>query len=99
MRTEDIKRGWVMRDVKNGADGISTHGRDAVEWFVENGSDREFDQETVLQWGEWCTHVWNNAAYAGIVDMCLQIPLLSAPTVGSREDLHRDVLAEGRPES
>jgi hypothetical protein len=88
-----------MLDVETGADGASTPARDAVEWFVENGSDRELDEETVLQWGEWCTHVWNNAAYAGIVDMCLQIPLLSAPTVASREDLHRDVLAGGGPES
>ena len=94
MRTEDSKRGRVMKDVKNEADGISTHGRDAVEWFVENESDRELDEDTVLEWEEWCTHVWNNAAYADVVRMCLQIPLVSAPTLPSREDLLRDVSAE-----
>jgi hypothetical protein len=86
-----------MLDVKKGADAVPTPGRDAIEWFVQNGSDRELDEETVSHWEEWCTHVWNNAAYAGIVNMCLQIPLLSAPTVASREDLHRDVLAEDGP--
>ena len=93
MRTEDLKRGWVMKDVKNEADGISTHGRDAVEWFVENESDRELNEDTVLEWEEWCAHVWNNAAYADVVRMCLQIPLLPAPTLASREDLLRDVRA------
>jgi len=83
-----------MRDVKNGADGLSTHGRDAVEWFVENESDRELNEDTVLEWEEWCAHVWNNAAYADVVHMCLQIPLVSAPTLPSREDLLRDVRAE-----
>src|ERR1700730_16852513 len=82
-----------MRDVKNGADGISTHGRDAVEWFVENESDRELNEDTVLEWGEWWTHVWSNAADIYVVRMCLQIPLVSAPTLPSREDLLRDVLA------
>jgi hypothetical protein len=88
-----------MLDVKKGADGFRTPARDAFEWFVENGSDRELDEETVLQWEEWCTHVWNNAAYAGIVNMCLQIPSLSAPTIANREDLRRDVLSEDGPES
>jgi hypothetical protein len=86
-------------DVNKGADGVPTPARDAVEWFVENGSDREVDEETVLQWEEWCTHVWNNAAYADIIHMWLQIPLLSAPTMASREELLRDVLAEGGPDS
>ena len=88
-----------MMDVKKGDDGVPTPARDAVEWFVENGSDREVDEETVLQWEEWCTHVWNNAAYADVIQMCLQIPLLSAPTFASREELLRDVLAEGGPDS
>jgi hypothetical protein len=88
-----------MRDVKNEADGISTHGRDAVEWFVENESDRELNEDTVLEWEEWCTHVWNKAAYVGIAQMRQQLPLLSAPTFASREDLLRDALAESGPES
>ena len=89
----DFKRGWVMRDVKNGADGVRTPERDAVEWFVENGSDRLLSEDTVSQWEEWCTDVGNNAAYADLVDMCLQIPMLPAPTFASREDLLRDVRA------
>ena len=44
-----------MLDVKNGADVVPILARDAAEWFVENGSDREVDEETVLQWEEWCT--------------------------------------------
>lgn len=83
-----------MMDVMKGADGVPTPAREAVEWFVENESDRELDEGTVLQWEEWCTHVWNNAAYADIVRMCLQIPQLPVPTVVSREDLLKDVLAE-----
>jgi hypothetical protein len=88
-----------MTDVKKGEDGVPIPARDAVEWFVENESDRELDEATVLQWEEWCSHVWNNAAYADVIHMCLQIPLLSAPTVASREELLGDVLAEGGPGS
>ena len=88
-----------MMDVKRGADGVSTPARDAVEWFVENESDRELDEEAVTQWEAWCTHASNNAAYADIIHMRMQIRLLSAPTVVRREDLLRDVLAEGGHES
>jgi ferric-dicitrate binding protein FerR (iron transport regulator) len=88
-----------MMDVKKGADGVSTPARDAVEWFVENESDRELDEETVSQWEEWCARASNNAAYADIIHMRLQIRLLSAPRFASREDLLRDVLAEDGPES
>jgi hypothetical protein len=94
VRGEDFKRRRIMLEVEKGADRVTTPARDAVEWFVENGSDRELNEATVLQWEEWCTHVWNNAAYAGLVHMCLQIPLLSAPIIANREDLRRDVLAE-----
>ena len=74
-------------DLEKGADGVPTPAREAVEWFVENESDRELDEETVLQWEEWCTHMWNNAAYADVVNMCLQIPLLSVPTFASGRKL------------
>jgi ferric-dicitrate binding protein FerR (iron transport regulator) len=96
---EDFQRGLIMMDVNNGSDGVPASAREAVEWFVENESDRELDEETVLQWEEWCTHVWNNAAYAEIVRMRLQIPLLPVPADVSRENLLRDVLAEDGPES
>jgi hypothetical protein len=88
-----------MTDVKRGADGVSIPARDAVEWFVENESDRELDEEAVTQWEAWCAYAWNKTAYADIVHMRLQIRLLAAPTFASREDLLRDVLAEVGPES
>lgn len=82
-----------MMELKKGLDGVATPARDAIQWFVENESDRELDEDAVSQWEEWCAHVWNNAAYAEIVRMSLQISLLSAPTVVSREDLLGDFLA------
>ena len=88
-----------MTDLKKEADRGPTPAREAIEWFVENESDRELDEETVLQWEEWCTQVWNYAAYADVVTMCLQIPLLSAPMLASREDLLKDGLGEDRTES
>jgi hypothetical protein len=88
-----------MMDVMKGADGVPTPVSEAIEWFVSNGSDRELDEVIVLQWEEWCTHVWNNAAYADIVRMYLQIPRLPVPTGVSREDLLKDVLAEDGAES
>ena len=88
-----------MTDVEKEAGGVPARARDAVEWFVENESDRELDEGVVSQWEEWCTHVWNNAAYVRIIQMRRQLPLLSAPTFPSREDLLRDALAEGGLES
>ena len=88
-----------MVDVKKGAGAVPTPTREAIEWFVKNESDHELDEETVLQWEEWCTHVWNNAAYAEVVRMCLQIPRVAAPTVVSGEELLKDVLAEDGAES
>ena len=88
-----------MVDLKKGADEGPTPASQAIEWFVENESDHELAEETVLQWEEWCTHVWNNAAYADVVNVRLQIPLLPAPMFASREELLRDALAEGNPES
>jgi ferric-dicitrate binding protein FerR (iron transport regulator) len=88
-----------MMDVEQEAGSVSARARDAAEWFVENESDRELDEETVLQWEEWCTHAWNNAAYVGITQIWRQLPLLPAPTFGTGEDLLRDALAEGAPES
>ena len=83
-----------MVDVQMETDGVPTPARDAVEWFVENESSSELDEETVLQWEEWCTHVWNNVAYADVVHVRLQIPQLSAPALASREELLGDVDAE-----
>jgi hypothetical protein len=91
---EGFQRRGIMMDVKKGADSVPAPAGGAVEWFVKNTSDREWDEETVLQWEEWCTYVWNNAAYADIVHLCQQLPLVSAPTLPSREELLRDVLAE-----
>ena len=105
MRSEGLleerifQRGLMMMDVKNGADGVPTPARDAVDWFVENESDHELDEATLLQWEKWCTHVGNNAAYADIVYMRLQIPQLRAPVPASRDELLGDVDAGVGPES
>jgi ferric-dicitrate binding protein FerR (iron transport regulator) len=88
-----------MTDVKKEADGVTTRARDAVEWVVENESDHELDLDAVLEWEEWCTHAWNNAAYVRIIKMRRQLPLLPAPTFASRGDLLRDARAESGTES
>jgi ferric-dicitrate binding protein FerR (iron transport regulator) len=93
-----LRRERVMSNAKKGAGGVPTAARDAVEWFVENQSDRELDEKTVSQWEEWCTHPRNNEAYTMFIQMLLQIAKLPAPPQASRDDLLRDVFAEPGPE-
>jgi hypothetical protein len=88
-----------MMDVKNGAGGCPTSGRNAVEWFVENESDMRLDETGVLEWEEWCTHGWNIAEYLEISQMRMQILALPVPSVSSRDELLRDALEEGGRDS
>ena len=77
----------------------TTPGRDAIEWFVENDSERELDEAMVLRWEDWCRHARNEAEYLRVVEMCIEIHGLPAPSDVSREELLRDALAESGPGS
>ena len=82
-------------DVKRkGPDEGSSRVRQAIEWFIENGSDREPDSKTLLRWESWCDDPENVEVYREIVD--LQLLTLSgvAPALASREALLADVKRE-----
>jgi ferric-dicitrate binding protein FerR (iron transport regulator) len=68
--------------------------RDAAEWFVENESEHELDEATVLQWQEWCTDPRNEEKYARILEIRRHISMLPAPSSESREELLTDALPE-----
>jgi hypothetical protein len=89
----------LMRDARNGVGRGPTPGCGAIEWFVENESDRALDEAAVLKWERWCTHPVNEAEYISVVEMALQIRGLSPPAIGRREDLLRDARAEPGAES
>jgi ferric-dicitrate binding protein FerR (iron transport regulator) len=83
-----------MGDAKKEAGGGWISVRDAADWFVENGSDRELDEATLLQWEEWCADPRNSETYARILEIRRQISMLAEPSPESREDLVKDVLPE-----
>jgi ferric-dicitrate binding protein FerR (iron transport regulator) len=88
-----------MRDAKEGVGCGPTSGCDAIEWFVENESDRALDEAAVLKWEDWCAHPENEAEYIRVVKMCLQVRRLSAPSTVGGKVLVRDALAEPGAES
>jgi hypothetical protein len=88
-----------MRDAKKGVGRGPTPGCDAIEWFVQNESDRALDEAAVLRWKDWFGHPENEAEYISVVGMCLQMHGLSVPSNVGREDLIRDALAEPGAES
>lgn len=83
-----------MRDAKEGLGGGPTPGCDAIGWFVENESDRTLDEAGVLEWEGWLAHPVNEAEYIRVIEMCMQMHGMSAPSVVRREDLLRDALVE-----
>ena len=87
-----------MRDAKEGVGRGPTSGYGAIEWFVENESDRTLDEAAVLKWEDWCTHPENETEYIRVVEMCLQMRRLSAPSTVRGEVLVRDAFVEPGPE-
>jgi hypothetical protein len=83
-----------MDDKREGPDDVSSRVRQAVEWFIENGSDREPDSKTLLRWESWCDDPENCVAYREVVDLHLQALSGVAPDVPSREALLADVKGE-----
>jgi hypothetical protein len=88
-----------MRDAKKGVGRGATLGCAAIEWFVENESDRAVEEAVVLNWEAWCGDPANEAEYISVAEMCLQIRGLPPPSIVSREDLFRDARAELGAES
>jgi hypothetical protein len=88
-----------MRDARKGVGRGVTLGCAAIEWFVENESDRALEEAVVLNWEDWCGDLVNDAEYISVVEMCLQIRGLPPPSIVSREDLLRDARAELGAES
>jgi hypothetical protein len=83
-----------MRDAIKGVDRGPTPGYGAIEWFVENESDRMLDEAAVLKWEDWFAHPVNEAEYIRVIEMRMQMHGLSAPSAVRGEDLLRDALAE-----
>ena len=83
-----------MDDKREGLDEVSSRVRQAIEWFIDNGSDREPDSETLLQWERWCNDPENCVAYGEVVDLHLQALSGVAPDVPSPEALVADVKGE-----
>ena len=82
-------------DVKReGPDEASSRVRQAIEWFVNNGSDREPDSKTLLRWESWCDDPENVEVYREIVDLQLLALSGERPEEPSRETLLVDVKGE-----
>jgi hypothetical protein len=88
-----------MRDARKGVGRGPTRGCGAIEWFVENESDRALNEAVVLKWENWCRDPVNEAHYISVVELCLQIHGLSPPSAVRRKDLLRDARAELGAES
>ena len=88
-----------MRDASKGMDRGPTLECGAIEWFVENESDRALDEGVVLKWEDWCRDPVNEAEYISVAEMCLQIRGLPPPSVVPREELLSDARAEPGDES
>ena len=79
-------------DVKREGPGeASSRVRQAIEWFVNNGSDREPDSKTLLRWESWCDDPRNCDAYREVVDLHLVALSGVPPAAPSREALLADV--------
>jgi ferric-dicitrate binding protein FerR (iron transport regulator) len=83
-----------MDDKKDGSDEVSSRVRQAVEWFIENGSDREPDSKTLLQWERWCDEPENCVAYREVADLQMWVLSGVAPDVPGREAVLADVKGE-----
>lgn len=68
--------------------------REAADWFVDNGSDREMALKTLLRWEEWCGDLRNCTEYAAILELQLQAATLPAPALPSRKALFADATAD-----
>ena len=88
-----------MRDEKKGVGRGITLECGAIEWFVENQSDRALEEAVVLNWEDWFGDPANEAEYISVAEMWLQIRGLPPPSTVSREDLLRDARAELEAES
>jgi hypothetical protein len=88
-----------MRDARKAVGRGPIRRCGAIEWFVENESDRGLDEAVVLKWEAWCTDPVNEAEYIGVVEMCLQFHGLAPPSTVRREDLLRDARTELGAES
>ena len=79
-------------DVKReGPDEALSRVRQAIEWFVNNGSDREPDSKTLLRWESWCDDPENVEVYREIVDLQLLALSGERPEEPSPEALLADV--------
>lgn len=88
-----------MRDARKGVGRGATLECDAIEWFVENESDRALEDVAVLKWEDWLRDPVNEAEYISVAEMCLEIRGLPPPSAVSREDLLKDARAELETES
>jgi hypothetical protein len=68
--------------------------RDAVDWFVENESDREPDPMRLREWEAWSASPQNRADYAEIIWMREEARTLSVPPTASRQELLADIADE-----
>jgi hypothetical protein len=82
-------------DVKReGPDEGSSRVRQAIEWFVNNGSDRQPNSKTLLRWESWCDDPENSDVYREVVDLQLLALSVEPPAVPSRDALLADVKGE-----
>jgi hypothetical protein len=79
---------------KKGMNGGSTQPRDAAGWIAENGSDRAVDEATVSLWEEWIAQPSNQVEYVEMIGLLERIRAARTPTIGGREALVRDALAD-----
>lgn len=83
-----------MGGAKKGMNGDSTRQRNAAKWIAENGSDREMDEATVSQWEEWVALPSNQVEYGAMIGLLEQLRAVPPPTLGGREALIKDALAD-----
>jgi ferric-dicitrate binding protein FerR (iron transport regulator) len=88
-----------MDDKTRGPDEGSSRVRQAIEWFIDNGSDREPDSKTLLRWESWCDDPENLAVYREVVESQLLALSMKRPEVPSSEALRADVKGERRGRS
>ena len=87
-------KGRVMDVKREGPDEASSRVRQAIEWFIDNGSDREPDSKTLLRWEIWCDDPENVDVYREVVDLQLLALSVGRPDLPSREALLADVKGE-----
>jgi ferric-dicitrate binding protein FerR (iron transport regulator) len=79
---------------REGPDEGLSRVRQAIEWFVENGSDREPNSKTLLRWESWCDDPENLEVYREVADLQLLALSVAPPDLPSREALLADVKGE-----